>query len=356
VRSSVFDINTYDYYLPQKLIAQVPTERRDHSRLLVLKRRNGSRTDCSFYHLPELLSPGDLLVVNDTRVIPARLFGHKETGGKVEVLVLYDPDNQLKEDKNIRLCLMKSSKRPHVGMILFFEDDLQGEVVEVCRDGLVRILFKGYDDIDSFLDDRGTLPLPPYIKRQERDPLSALDRERYQTVFSRQRGAVAAPTASLHFTDDLVLSLQDAGISIVTITLHVGYGTFRPVRTADIRRHELGKEFFSVTHKTAQAINATKQRGGRVVAVGTTVVRTLETLSDNDGFVTAGDGATELLITPDFKFRAVDAMITNFHLPKSSLLFLVAAFAGIDLIMETYAYAVEKSYRFYSYGDVMLIL
>ncbi len=356
MRPSIFDISTYDYYLPPKLIAQVPAEKRDHSRLLVLKRKDGSKTDCCFYHLPRLLRPGDLLVVNDTRVIPARLFGYKKTGGKVEVLVLYNSDDQSKGDKNTRLCLMKSAKRPHTGTILFFNDDLQGEVTEVCKNGLVRILFRGYDDIDSFLDNRGTLPLPPYIKRQKKDPLSALDRERYQTVFSRQRGAVAAPTASLHFTDDLISSLRHAGISVVTITLHVGYGTFRPVRTTDIRKHELGEELFYVTHKTAQAINTTRKQGGRVVAVGTTVVRTLETLSDNNGFVTAGNGSTGLLITPGFKFRAVDAMITNFHLPKSSLLFLVAAFAGIDMIMETYAYAVEKSYRFYSYGDAMLIL
>jgi len=350
----MFDIGDYNYELPERLIAQVPAAARDHSRLLVVGREKKSFTDSRFFDLPHLLKAGDLLVANDTEVVPARLYGRKESGGQVEILVLDHPAST-KKDRDIRLCLMKSSKRPKREGGLFFDSDVSGQVEEVLDNGLVKIRFSGDRSVDALLQEKGRLPLPPYIRREGDSDLSQLDRERYQTVFSRNRGAVAAPTAGLHFTGELVRKLEKAGISLAFVTLHVGYGTFSPVRTKDIRKHNIGKEFFRITHETAEAIKATRKNGGRVIAVGTTVVRSLETAVDNDGVVLPGEKMTDLFVTPGFCFRAVDAMITNFHLPKSSLLFLVSAFAGIELIRQAYKRAVDREYRFYSYGDAMLI-
>jgi S-adenosylmethionine:tRNA ribosyltransferase-isomerase len=239
---------------------------------------------------------------------------------------------------------------------LFFEKDLLGVVQDLGEDGLIQITVRGPQPIDSVLEERGMMPLPPYIRRNEKDPLSQLDRERYQTVFAERKGAVAAPTASLHFTGDLLTRLQQAGISVVHVTLHVGHGTFRPVRTRDIRDHKLGYEEYDLDPETAHVIERTKSEGRRVVAVGTTVVRTLESVAGERGSLKSGRGKTDLLITPGFRFRVVDALITNFHLPRSSLLFLVSAFAGLELIKKAYETAVAKAYRFYSYGDAMLIL
>lgn len=224
------------------------------------------------------------------------------------------------------------------------------------EDGLVRIKFYGDRSIDSLLQEKGHIPLPPYIKREKENPHSQLDKERYQTIYSKRKGAVAAPTAGLHFTKDLIGKLKAAGISVARLTLHVGYGTFRPVRTKDIRKHQVGEEFYHIETETADSIERTRERGGRVIAVGTTAVRALETAVTSDGSVLPGDGKTNLLVTPGFSFRVVDALITNFHLPKSSLLFLVSAFAGLGYIRRSYRLAVEKGYRFYSYGDAMLIL
>ncbi|UCF83119.1 MAG: tRNA preQ1(34) S-adenosylmethionine ribosyltransferase-isomerase QueA [Desulfobacteraceae bacterium] len=351
----MFDIEDYDYELPPESIAQVPVSKRDHSRLLVLDRKKKSISDSRFLDLPTLLRSGDLLVVNDTRVVPARLFGQKESGGQVEILVLEHQDPADKGSAT-RACLLKSSKRPKNGSILFFESGVSGSVREVLKNGLVKITFSGNRSIDSLLEEKGHVPLPPYIKRVQESQHSRLDRERYQTIFSKRKGAIAAPTAGLHFTRNLVEKLEVAGISLAHLTLHVGYGTFRPVRTRDIRRHYLGEEFFHIKPETAEAIERTKETGGRVVAVGTTVVRALETAVTPDGFILPGDGTTDLLVTPGFTFRVVDALITNFHLPKSSLLFLVSAFAGTEFIRKSYRLAVEKGYRFYSYGDAMLIL
>jgi S-adenosylmethionine:tRNA ribosyltransferase-isomerase len=351
----MFNIEEYDYNLPEELIAQVPLPDRDQSRLMVVDRSNGSVKDRRFLDLPELLFPGDLLVVNNTKVVPARLFGRKESGGRIEILVLDHPSEKTK-NPDTRWCLLRSSKRPRKGSHLFFEKDLSGVVEDLVEDGLIQITFQGTLPIDSLLEDRGMMPLPPYIRRKEKDRLSELDRERYQTVFAERRGAVAAPTAGLHFTKGLLGRLEKAGISVVHVTLHVGHGTFRPVRTRDIREHRLGYEEYDLSPETAQAIERSKCKGRRVVAVGTTVVRTLESVAGPKGELKSGRGKTDLLITPGDAFRVVDALITNFHLPRSSLLFLVSAFAGLDLIKEAYRTAIAKAYRFYSYGDAMLIL
>lgn len=351
----MFDIEDYDYNLPEGLIAQVPAPERDTSRLMVVDRSSGSVTDRHFSDLPELLLPGDLLVVNNTRVVPARLFGRKESGGRTEILVLEHSDQET-DKPDARWCLLRSSKRPTKGSRLFFDKGLSGVVENLGADGLIRIAFQGPQSIDSLLEEKGMMPLPPYIRRKEKDRLSELDRERYQTVFAEKRGAVAAPTASLHFTEGLLARLGQAGISVVPVTLHVGHGTFRPVRTGDIRDHRLGYEAYDLSPETAQAIERAKSEGRRVVAVGTTVVRTLESVAGPKGEIKRGRGKTDLLITPGFSFMTVDALITNFHLPRSSLLFLVSAFAGLDLIRKAYQEAIAKAYRFYSYGDAMLIL
>ncbi|MEA2040899.1 MAG: tRNA preQ1(34) S-adenosylmethionine ribosyltransferase-isomerase QueA [Thermodesulfobacteriota bacterium] len=351
----MFDIEDYNYELPARLIAQAPASRRDGSRLLVVDRAIKAFSDRFFFDLPDLLKPGDLLVANNTKVVPARLIGRKETGGRCEILVLEHTDSNA-EGSSTRSCLVKSSKRPKKGSLLFFDSDVCGQVKEISDNGIVKITFNGNRSIDCLLEEKGYMPLPPYIKRGDDSSFSVLDRERYQTVFSEKRGAVAAPTAGLHFTEGLMEKLETAGISISYLTLHVGYGTFRPVRTRDVRKHNLGLEHYRIGPETVEAIERTRKKGGKVVAVGTTVVRALETAAVNNGSIVAGAGKTDLLITPGFSFKVVDKMITNFHLPKSSLLFLVSAFAGLELVKDAYKSAVEKEYRFYSYGDAMLIL
>jgi S-adenosylmethionine:tRNA ribosyltransferase-isomerase len=351
----MFDIQDYDYELPEHLIAQVPADRRDHSRLLVVDRFQRAFSDHFFFDLPKLLNPGDLLVVNNTRVVPARLFGKKESGGRVEILVLDHPPAE-SDSGSSRLCLLKSSKRPSKGSSLIFENHLCGFVEGVEADGLFRIRFEGASSLEHYLEANGALPLPPYIKRTAQDSRTEMDRERYQTIFARINGAVAAPTAGLHFTDETRALLARSGIGLVEITLHVGYGTFRPVRTKDIRKHSLGEEEFGIDTGAADAINRAKEERRRVIAVGTTVVRALETAAARANPIRACSQETNLLITPGFRFRVVDGLVTNFHLPRSSLLFLVSALAGRELILDAYRHAVEKCYRFYSYGDGMLII
>ncbi|RJR35152.1 MAG: tRNA preQ1(34) S-adenosylmethionine ribosyltransferase-isomerase QueA [Desulfobacteraceae bacterium] len=351
----MFDISQYDYELPEHLIAQVPAERRDHSRLLAVDRCKRSFSDHHFYDLPRLLKPGDLLVVNNTRVVPARLFGKKESGGRVEILILdHSPVDSGGSDS--RLCLLKSSKRPKTGSLLLFDNDLCGVVESMDPDGLLRIRFEGVFSLEQYLETHGAVPIPPYIRRDARSDLAALDRERYQTVFAQRRGAVAAPTAGLHFTQETRTLLAGAGVDLVEITLHVGYGTFKIVRTRDIRKHRVGEEEYFIEATAAEAIRRAKSEGGRVIAVGTTVVRALETAAATMGSIGPCKGKTDLLITPGFRFKLIDGLVTNFHLPRSSLLFLVSALAGIDLMRDAYRHAVESSYRFYSYGDAMLIL
>jgi S-adenosylmethionine:tRNA ribosyltransferase-isomerase len=350
----MFHIEDYDYDLPEDLIAQAPASDRDASRLLVLERSRKSLSDHHFFDLPWLLRSGDILVVNNTRVVPARLYGRKDSGGQVELLVLEHSDEGSPRS-NTRWCLLKSSKRPKRGTRLFFDNNAEGIVKGVGEDGLIQVAFESALPVDLLLEDKGTMPLPPYIKREKDDQRLGMDRQRYQTVFSKKRGAVAAPTAGLHFTRRLMENLSRSGVAVVELTLHVGYGTFKPVRVRDIRNHSLGEEEYIISGQTATAISDAKEEGRRVIAVGTTVVRTLETAA-RKGRPVEGRGRTDLLITPGFEFKVIDGMITNFHLPRSSLLFLVSAFAGLESIRTAYRWAVAKAYRFYSYGDAMLIL
>jgi S-adenosylmethionine:tRNA ribosyltransferase-isomerase len=351
----MYNIEDYNYDLPEELIAQVPATSRDRSRLLLVERSKKSFSDHCFFDLPRLLAPGDLLVVNNTKVVPCRLFGRKESGGQIEILVLEHPNSDALKS-NTRWCLLKSSKRPKKGSLLLFENNISGTVKDLGDDGLVKINFHGVPSIDSQLQQKGHMPLPPYIKRGKGDSRAPMDRERYQTVFALKPGAVAAPTAGLHFSEGLIGRINQAGHALIYVTLHIGHGTFRPVKTADIRNHRLGEEAYIIDPDAAGAINKIKRDGGRVIAVGTTVVRALETVAGRNGEVVPGKGKTDLVITPGYSFKVVDGMITNFHLPKSSLLFLVSAFGGLDLIKNAYGRAIEKKYRFYSYGDAMLII
>jgi len=351
----MYSIEEYDFDLREDLIAQTPAAGRDKSRLLYVDRRQEKLSDNNFYDLPGLLRAGDLIIINNTKVVPARLYGMKESGGRAEILVLEHPESLRDSMRNTRWCLLKSSKRPKIGSRILFEKGLTGTVEELDEGGLTKIAFDGPVSIDLLLEDEGWVPLPPYIKRDSKD-MSPVDRERYQTIFSEKRGAVAAPTAGLHFTEETVAELKKANIAIADITLHVGYGTFQPVRVNDIREHVLGEECYRISPETAEAINRAKREKRRIIAVGTTTVRTLESVAASSGAIEPGSGKTGLLITPGFTFRAIDGLITNFHLPKSSLLFLVSAFGGRELIKKAYEHAVKSEYRFYSYGDAMLII
>lgn len=334
----------FDYLLPEELIAQHPADIRDHSRLLVLNRADGALTHRHFYDLPEYLVPGDTLVFNDTRVIPARLVGAKaDTGGKVEVFLL----NRLTDDT--WETLVKPGRKLRPGTVATFGDDLSGEILSVTDFGgrVVRFVFKGI--FEEVLDRLGETPLPPYIHAK------LVEKERYQTVYSRERGSAAAPTAGLHFTDNLLQSLTKKSVNLAFLTLHVGLGTFRPVSVTDIATHKMHREYYSVPPAVADIVNQTKESGGRVIAVGTTSVRTLETASV-DGRLTAGSGWTDIFIYPGYRFQMVDALITNFHLPKSTLLMLVSALAGRESILAAYREAVAERYRFFSFGDAMFII
>jgi len=350
----MYRVEDYHYDLPPELISQVPALRRDGSRLLSVERSSEKISDHHFYDLPSLLRTGDLLVVNDAEVVPARLYGEKETGGKVEILVIDHPKSR-KGGQDRRWCLVKASKRPKQGSAIAFPDGLTGIVETLGENGKVLLRFDGKHGLDYVLKKRGCLPLPPYIKRDDNDKRSELDRERYQTIFSRYSGAVAAPTAGLHFTRDLLTALQSRGVTVVSITLLVGHDTFRPVRVKDIREHTLESESYTVSPSAAGSIRNAKREGRRVIAVGTTVVRALETVFHKKGAIQADSASTDLLIYPGFHFQVIDALLTNFHLPRSSLLFLVAAFVGRELTLRAYHWAIEKKYRFYSYGDAMLI-
>ncbi len=333
-------LDDFDYPLPPECIAQAPLAERSTSRLLVMRGRQ--LDDRAFLDLPELLAPGDLLVMNDTRVLHARLFGQKATGGQVEVLV-----ERVTGDDTV-LAQVRASKSPKTGSHIRLEDAFDAEVLG--RDGeFYSLRFPG--DAVDLIERHGRLPLPPYIERAA----ATADEERYQTVFARERGSVAAPTAGLHFDAPLLERLRDRGIGLAHVTLHVGAGTFQPVRVQDLSLHRMHTERYHVPQATAEAIAATHQRGGRVVAVGTTSLRTLESAAQADGGVQAGAGETALFVTPGFRFRIVDRLITNFHLPKSTLLMLVSAFGGLAEIRAAYRHAIGNGYRFFSYGDAMLI-
>jgi S-adenosylmethionine:tRNA ribosyltransferase-isomerase len=332
----------FDYALPGELVAQHPAPERAGSRLLRLSRDGLS--DHRFVELPGFLAPGDVLVFNDTRVIKARLFGAKDSGGRVEVLV----ERVLGERE--ALAQVRASKPPREGARLRLAGVLEATVLG--RDGdLFRLRFEGAESVLAALDRHGAVPLPPYIGRAPVDE----DATRYQTVYARTPGAVAAPTAGLHFDEPLLDRLRAKGVALGFVTLHVGAGTFQPVRVRDIADHRMHREWYAIPPETAAAVAAARSRGGSVVAVGTTSLRALEAAAGRDGTVGAGTGETELFITPGYAFRAVDRLITNFHLPKSTLLMLVAAFAGRERILGAYRHAIDRRYRFFSYGDAMLI-
>ncbi|MDP2644366.1 MAG: tRNA preQ1(34) S-adenosylmethionine ribosyltransferase-isomerase QueA [Desulfobacterales bacterium] len=350
----MYFLNDYDYDLPASFIAQKPLAPRDRSRLLYLDANSGRMSHHGFHQLPELLLPTDLLVINNTEVVPGRLTGTKDTGGKAEVLMLdfaaltACPSEQ---GSGVCPCLIKASKPPRPGTVIIFNERVKGVVLS-GRDGLFRVKFIWEGDLSGELYQIGETPLPPYIKRTG---IPGADRDSYQTVYASQKGAIAAPTAGFHFSENLLDRIRSKGIQIAEITLHVGLGTFFPVRAEDIRQHRMHSEKFVIAEKAADMIRRARKERRRIVAVGTTCVRTLEHAFGDDDTVYPGAGCCDLFIYPGYRFKVVDAMVTNFHLPKSTLLMLVAAFAGREQILQAYAEAKNSGYRFYSYGDAMLI-
>lgn len=341
-------VSDFDYELPKELIAKFPVEPRDSSRLMVLHRNTGEIEHRIFRDIVEYLKPGDVLVINDTKVIPARLFGKLETGGKVELLLVRQPGLGIWE------VMAKPARKLKKGKRIYFDEELEAVVKGYSGEGrrIVEFILKSNKDFMEKLEEIGHIPIPPYIEREEKPE----DREKYQTIFARKEGAVAAPTAGLHFTEELLQKLKDKGIIIKNITLHVGPGTFKPVKVENVEEHQMDYETYHVPENTAAEINRAKEEGRRVIAVGTTVTRTLESAAEKDGKVKPGEGSTNLFIYPGYRFKVIDALITNFHLPRSTLLMLVSAFAGRERILNAYREAVEKGYRFYSYGDAMFIL
>ena len=340
------DFKTRDFWydLPEELIAQTPLEKRDTSRLLAVDRQTGALAHRHFYDILDYLNPGDTLVMNDSRVLPARLLGHRPTGGAAELLLLRDlGDNQWE-------CLAKPGRKLQAGAEVIFGDGrLKAEIIKVLEDGnrIVRFDYQGI--FLEVLESLGKMPLPPYIKEELQD------QERYQTVYSREVGSAAAPTAGLHWTKELLQKAQDKGIQLAYVTLHVGLGTFRPVKAENISEHHMHSELCMMTQETADILNATRVRGGRIVCVGTTSCRTLESLVKEDGTFEAGSKWTEIFIFPGYEFKAMDALITNFHLPESTLVMLVSAFAGRENVLNAYAEAVKERYRFFSFGDSMYL-
>jgi S-adenosylmethionine:tRNA ribosyltransferase-isomerase len=351
----MYQLSDYDYRLPPELIAQRPANARDRSRLLLLQRDSGEVSHHRFADVAEFLQARDVLVINDTAVIPGRLFGRKETGGKVEVLLLDYAGGRSENGRFFVQCLVKASKPPRSGGQLIFGPDLSAQVISGAK-GVYTLAFAGKTSFHEQLRQVGQVPLPPYIRRDSTQTHSgAGDRHDYQTVYAAHPGAIAAPTAGLHFSESLLAKIAARGIDIVRLTLHVGYGTFLPVRASDVRQHRMHAERFVLSPDAAERINRGRSSGGRVVAVGTTSVRTLEHLASDEGRMLPGEGACDLFIYPGYRFKVVDALVTNFHLPRSTLLMLVSAFAGREKVLQAYRVAVEERYRFYSYGDAMFI-
>lgn len=339
-------MKTHDFWynLPEELIAQTPLQQRDSSRLLVLDRSSGEMEHRKFSDILDFLKPGDCLVMNDSRVLPARLLGRRPTGGAVEVLLLRDLGGGQWE------CLVKPGRKMQLGQqVVFGNGELTGTVTKVLPDGN-RVVTFGYEGIFlEVLERLGKMPLPPYIKEELQD------QERYQTVYSREAGSAAAPTAGLHFTQELLDKLRQKGVQTAFVTLHVGLGTFRPVKAEEITQHHMHSELCMLSEETAALLNTTKQNGGRIICVGTTSCRTLESLVSDDGSFTAGSKWTDIFIYPGYRFKAMDGLITNFHLPESTLVMLVSAFAGRENILHAYEVAVAERYRFFSFGDAMFI-
>lgn len=355
-------IEEFDYSLPVELIAQHPLPRRDQSRLMVLKRREGCWEHRIFTDLPQYLSPGDLLIINDTKVLPVRLLGRKASGGKIEILLVKEIKNGEKsaakhnfsEWSHLWECLVKGSSKLHENTVLFFKGDIQGMLCQRTSSGLWLIGFK--EDLKKRLGEIGFPPLPPYIKRNGDLRRKEEDLLRYQTVYAEKEGSIAAPTAGLHFTQELLDQLRARGISIFPLTLHVGLGTFLPVKKEEVEMHHLPAETFEIPPSTAAALNEAFAARRRIIAVGTTVTRALESSLMENGQIKAGQGETNLFILPGYKFKVVDGLITNLHLPRSTLLMLVYAFGGREFMRAAYAEAIRQKYRFYSYGDAMLII
>ncbi len=338
------NVNTYDYDLPEELIAQTPVEPRDSSRMMIFNRTNKQIEHKNFYNIEDYLVAGDVLVINNTRVLPARLYGYKTTGAKLEVLLLK------RHSINVWECLMKPAKRLHIGEELVFNEELKCKLLEILPDGNRKIQFIYDGVLEDILSRVGTMPLPPYIREK------LTNQERYQTVYSKQVSSAAAPTAGLHFTTELMERLKNKGVIFAEVTLDVGLGTFRPCKEEDITKHEMHTEHYSISQETCDIINKAKLEGRRVIAVGTTSVRTLESVARYGLPLKPTDEDTSIFIYPPYNFKVVDCLITNFHLPKSTLIMLVSAFAGLDNTMNIYKTAVEQKYRFFSFGDCMLIV
>lgn len=338
-------LEDFDYFLPEERIAQVPLEQRDMSRLMVLDRKNKTIAHRSFRDVLEYLKPGDVLVINDTRVVPARLYGNRRSGAKIETLFLRNLGDDTWE------CLVKPGNKVPVGDVIVFADgQMTGTVIDKTPSGGRVIRFETSRTVDEIVEEFGEMPLPHYIKHKLDDP------ERYQTVYNEHKGSVAAPTAGLHFTPELLSEIEQMGVKIARLTLHVGLGTFRPVKVENVEEHVMHSEYYIVSKECADTVNEARRNGGRVIAVGTTVVRTLETVAVPGEDFEECSGWTDIFIYPGYEFKAVDCMMTNFHLPKSTLLMLVSAFADREFILNAYKKAVEEEYRFFSFGDSMLIL
>ena len=350
-------ISEYDYNLPEELIAQMPADKRDNSRMMVLNRKDRTISHKHFYDIVDLIEPNTLLVMNNTKVLPARLIGHKDTGAKIEVFLLKQNSKMLDEHENWEV-LIKPSKRVKPDTIIKISDELSVRAIKRLEENgewLVELIFNGNNVLDV-LHRNGNIPLPPYIERKiPNEDLKKLDFERYQTVYAKDEGSVAAPTAGLHFTKEILKKLENKGVELAYVTLNVGLGTFRPVQCENVENHKMHSETFEISEKAAEQINRAKAEGKKIVAVGTTTVRTLETAYKKFGCIKACHDHSELFIYPPYEFKVIDNLITNFHLPKSTLLMLVSALAGKDFIFDAYKEAIENKYRFFSYGDCMYI-
>lgn len=350
-------ISEYDYNLPEELIAQMPADKRDNSRMMVLNRKDRTISHKHFYDIVDLIEPNTLLVMNNTKVLPARLIGHKDTGAKIEVFLLKQNSKMQDEHENWEV-LIKPSKRVKPDTIIKVSDELSVRAIKRLEENgewLVELIFNGNNVLDV-LHRNGNIPLPPYIERKiPNEDLKKLDFERYQTVYAKDEGSVAAPTAGLHFTKEILKKLENKGVELAYVTLNVGLGTFRPVQCENVENHKMHSETFEISEKAAEQINRAKAEGKKIVAVGTTTVRTLETAYKKFGCIKACHDHSELFIYPPYEFKVIDNLITNFHLPKSTLLMLVSALAGKDFIFDAYKEAIENKYRFFSYGDCMYI-
>lgn len=362
-------LSEYDYNLPEELIAQLPADKRDNSRMMVLNRKDRTISHKHFYDIVDLIDKNTLLVMNNTKVLPARLIGYKDTGAKIEVFLLKQAETQsLEENMQNPMCrvkqlclwdvLIKHSKRVKPDTIIKISEELSVKAIKRLEENgewLVELMFEG-DNVLDVLHRNGQIPLPPYIERKiQNEDLKKLDFERYQTVYAKDEGSVAAPTAGLHFTQEILQKLQDKGVELAYVTLNVGLGTFRPVQCENVENHKMHSETFEISEKAAEQINRAKKEGKQIIAVGTTTVRTLETAFQKYGCIQPCHDHSELFIYPPYEFKVIDKLITNFHLPKSTLLMLVSALAGKDFIFEAYNEAIKNNYRFFSYGDCMFI-